>query len=307
MRSLVRFLVAWIAVVNRHAAGVTLGFAVVTLLLAIFAANNLGINTSTADMVAEHLSWRRDFIDYRETFPDYQNNLVVVLEGTNREFLTSATRQLAEELKQTGLFETVFSPTSNEFFDTHGLLFLSIEELESFGDLIARYQPILASLARNQTVGNFFELLFQAAQRGEVDDLTRLAKPLTEVLEAANSNRFHVLSWGSLLDTGLDLGNRGFLLLKPKLDFSQLQPAKSAIEAVRNSSVLQQDGVTVRLTGSVALEYEELQSVTRGVKFAGTMAALLVALFLYLALRSWVLIVASLLTLVSGLVRVPTI
>ena len=300
MSLLARFLATWIAGVHKHAVWVTIGFFVVTFFLANFTTKNLGINTSTADMVAEHLSWRQDFIDYRQAFPDSQNNLVIVLDGTNREILTMAIRDMGQELEQTGLFESAYSPTSNEFFDVHGLLFLNTEELERLGDSIARYQPILASLARNQTVTGLFELLSQAVERGT--DLATLAQPLTEVLEAANNNRPHVLSWSSLLESGADSRNRGFLILKPRLDFARLQPAKQAIQAVRNSAVLERPGVTVRITGSVALEYEELQSVTRGVKLAGVLAILLVALFLYLALRSWVLIIASLLTLTVGLI-----
>jgi hypothetical protein len=59
--------------------------------------------------------------------------------------------------------------------------------------------------------------------------------------------------------------------------------------------------VTARLTGSVAMEHEELLSVSRGAGFGALATLIMVALVLYAALRSWRLLVASLVTLLVGL------
>ena len=57
----------------------------------------------------------------------------------------------------------------------------------------------------------------------------------------------------------------------------------------------------VRLTGSVAMEQEELASVSRGAGIGAIATLLMVALVLYAALRSWRLLVICLVTLVAGL------
>jgi hypothetical protein len=57
----------------------------------------------------------------------------------------------------------------------------------------------------------------------------------------------------------------------------------------------------VRLTGTVAMEHEELLSVSRGAGLGALATFVMVALVLYAALRSWRLLFASIVTLVVGL------
>jgi len=62
------------------------------------------------------------------------------------------------------------------------------------------------------------------------------------------------------------------------------------------------NGVRVRLTASVALSHEEIRSVSEGAGLAGLLSLLLVAVLLGLGLRSVKLVLATLLTLVYGLI-----
>ncbi|MEM7281356.1 MAG: efflux RND transporter permease subunit [Pseudomonadota bacterium] len=294
----------WIQLISRFSLWVVLACGLLVAVFFHLTTTRLGINTSTADMIAEHLPWRQHFIAYREAFPAYQNNLVVVIDGATSELSLQSVRALADELQATELFVDIYAPTANEFFEQHGLLFLDTETLETLSDRLVQYQPVLARLTRDQSVAGFFQLLNEAISRDQHQQIVPVTQSLVEVVDAANQNQFGVLSWADMLadeDKGNAQSNRQFLILKPKLDFSKLQPARAAIEAVRNSAAGQSPGATIRITGPVALEFEELQSVTKGVKLAGLMALALVTLFLYLALRSWYLIFASLITLISGL------
>ena len=82
-----------------------------------------------------------------------------------------------------------------------------------------------------------------------------------------------------------------------------MQPAAAAIADVRAIAArLDPAGeVGVRLTGTVAMEHEELLSVSRGAGLGALATFFMVALVLYAALRSWRLLFASIVTLVAGL------
>src|SRR3970282_1247981 len=50
--------------------------------LAVYcAAGNLGVNTDTANMIADTLPWRQHFNEYRDTFPIRDRNLVIVMDA----------------------------------------------------------------------------------------------------------------------------------------------------------------------------------------------------------------------------------
>ena len=95
---------------------------------------------------------------------------------------------------------------------------------------------------------------------------------------------------------------RRIIALQPAVDFSRMQPAAAAIADVRAIAArLDAAGdVTVRLTGTVAMEHEELLSVSRGAGLGALATLVLVALVLYAALRSWRLLAASIVTLVAA-------
>ena len=95
------------------------------------------------------------------------------------------------------------------------------------------------------------------------------------------------------------------LALQPAVDFSRMQPAAAAIADIRAMAARLNAGraepVSVRLTGTVAMEHEELLSVSRGAGLGAAATFEMVAFVLYAALRSWRLLIASLVTLAVGL------
>ena len=94
-------------------------------------------------------------------------------------------------------------------------------------------------------------------------------------------------------------------MLQPSVDFGKIQPAKAAIDGVRaivaRLNAAEAEPVTVRLSGSVAMEHEELASVSSSAGIAGIATLLLVCVVLYVALRSWRLLAISVVTLFAGL------
>jgi hopanoid biosynthesis associated RND transporter like protein HpnN len=117
----------------------------------------------------------------------------------------------------------------------------------------------------------------------------------------------HPMSWVRLLGGELaELGGRyKFVLVQPKLDHTKLQPGGTATQAIRDAAgrleFVKSGDARVRITGSVALSDEEFASVAQGAVVGLIGSMLLISLWLFLAVRSWRLIVPILLTLALGL------
>ena len=95
------------------------------------------------------------------------------------------------------------------------------------------------------------------------------------------------------------------MLTQPKLDYSALEPGGAATAALRAAAAklefVASGQAHVRVTGSIPLADEEFATVAQGA-VAGLIGSLvLITLWLFLAVRSWRLIVPILLTLVLGL------
>ena len=94
-----------------------------------------------------------------------------------------------------------------------------------------------------------------------------------------------------------------FLVVQPVLDVTDLQPAKKAIHEIRrlaeNLGLTPENGVSVRLTGDVALSYEEIGLVKSQAAGAALGSLVLVSIVLAAGLRSLRMIAAVLATLLK--------
>lgn len=305
-------LAKWIDLVLRHARlTIALGI-VIAAAAGAYAAGSLGINTDTADMISASLPWRQDFIEYRETFPVRDRNIVVVVEAATSIRAERYAERLVERLRTgDGAWRSVFLAGSGEFFDRNGLLYLGVDELERLGDRLIAAQPLLGLLGQRFNGAGTIDVV----ERTVADDaaggaeLAPLYTELAATLEAAaGGSNVPPLEWRALLGTPSPngAGTRRLVVVEPELDFSRVQPAGAAIEQLRRATEAARTGldgaVEARLTGTVAMEHEELVSVSRGAGVAALAALAMVAVVLYWALRSLRLLAVSLVTLVVGLV-----
>ncbi len=306
-----RFLMNWVDACHRHAWAVTLACLAAAGLAGFHAAGHLGIDTDTSKMIAAEVDWRRAELEYDRAFPGGRN-LVIVIDGPSSEATSDAAALLAARLSaRPELFSVVERPDGLPFFRRNGLLYLSIDELTTLADRLAEMQPMIGSLAADPTLRGLFETL-NLTLDGIADGhapLSMIEKPLAPVaaaVEAAVAGRPRPLSWQALL-SGRELGESGrsFILTRPVRDFASLQPGAKARAAVRAEAqaleLTPANGFRVRQTGSVALNDEEFSTVAEGAGVATVGAFLAVCALLYLALRSWRLIVAIQATLLVGL------
>jgi len=295
---------AWVTFCARHAKSVSLMFIVLCIFLANYTAENLGINTKTTDMLSEKLGWRQNLLEHEKYFPQLTNTLVAVIDGQTPTLAAEARDKLAAELtKQHDLFDEVTIPNGGAFFRQHGLLYLEVDEFEQLIEQLAKIQPFLGRLERGERLSGYFDLLEQSLENPDQTDQTSVTKLLastTDALQALEKQEFHRMPWND------DGNTRQLVILKPKLVFNQLLPAKQSIAAVNTAikelNLDQAHGIKVRMTGTIALQSDELQLLASSMPLSGVIAFILVSFVLFFAMRHPVLILGSAATLLVGLI-----
>jgi len=307
-----RTLLAWINVVQGHKI-LTILFCLIAVLVSIqYTKNNLGMNTNTEDMLSADLEWRKLDRELTAEFPQFSSNILVVIEAHTPDQAMDAADRLYAELKQeTALLKSVFSFRSLPFFKKSSLLFLEEDELQDLTDRLAEIQPFLSKLTEDQNIRGLFTMLEKAIRAkldGETVELTPLIKQINASLDAVSANQSYQLSWYSLM-AGEELDKdvyREFIILQPELDYSDLFPAETVIEKIRTIAneldINAENNLRLRLSGSAVLSHEELRSVMAGTQLTVILALCMVTVIMIVGLGSFWLVLATIITLISGLI-----
>jgi len=297
-------------------------FALSIILLALLMSLGLGwyvvghfkINTDINQLIASDIDWRMREAEVEKGFPQKTDLLIVVVDGDTPDAAETAAESLTLKLQaMPDRFSQVVRPDKIPFFLKNGLLFLSKDELNTILDQMIQAQPILGILSGDPSLRGFFDmisLMLQGVEHGETD-YKELDAPFNAIAATVESNlagQEKPLAWQSMSSVQKpslrDL--RKFILTKPVLDYTALEPgvaSSNALRAVARDLHLTPDqGVRVRLTGPVALNDEEFASVASGTGFATILSVVLVLVILLLALRSLRIVIPILITLLVGLV-----
>ena len=276
-------------------------------------ATRLSVSTDTGSLFSASLPWRARTAVLQKAFPQNEDLLVAVVDADTPEQAEATAAALATRLRpDTRHFRSVRQPDVSPYFERNGLLFLEPGPLATLLDQTVDAQPFLGQLARDPSLRGLMSALSLIAQGVEAGQANLAPfepslKAFDTALAAAAAGNTRPLSWQRLLAGSVsELGGKyHFVLVKPVLDYGALEPGAAASATVRAAikdlEFVRDGSARVRLTGSVALEDEEFATVAAGagVGVVGSMA--LVALLLFLAVRSWRLIVPILVTLVLGL------
>ncbi len=286
---------------------------ILTCLGAAYTYQNIAINTDTDQLISAKLPWRQRDIAYDAAFPQQASTLLVVVDGATPEIAESAAGALASALAKTqGHFQEVVELGAPEFFKREGLLFLGEDELQRLSDQLIRAQPFLGALATDPTLRGLAGALrfIPEGERREAVRLEDFANPLarlSETIDTLLAGRAAAFSWSELM-TGSPAQARElrrFIRVKPILDFDALQPGATASEAIRKTvtelALTAENGVTVRLTGPVAIADEEFGSLADGAVLNSVLTVVAVLVILWLALRSGKLMFAVVTSLFAGL------
>jgi uncharacterized protein len=283
---------------RRYAGLVVLAGLVVAALATWYAVRHLGINTDTDLMFAESLPWRQRAMALKADFPQFQDLLVGVIDAKEPEEAEATATALAEALAQDHAhFLSVRRPDDSPFLHREGLLFLDPDQLESLLDRTIDSQPFLGELGKDTDARGLFAalgLLGTGVDQGQADlaPYQTALKGFHNAMADAIAGHPHPLSWTRLLGGELsDLGGKyKFVLAKPKLDLTKLEPGGAATEAMRAAAAelefVKSGEAHLRITGNVALADEEFASVAEGTVYGLTGSILLISLWLFLAVHS---------------------
>jgi hopanoid biosynthesis associated RND transporter like protein HpnN len=308
-----KFLARWIDAVCRRA------WLVVAVALAAgggslyYTATNVRIDARIDQMLSSALPFRQAEIALKAALPKTRNTLAIVVEGRTAEDADEAAQGLADRLAaHKDRFHNVLYAEGLPFFRQNGLLYLSLDELESVSDRLAEAQPLLASIANDPSLRGLADVFDLAVGQADAKAAAALAPAIDKMAEAveglAEGNAMP-MSWRSLLsgDKAEPLTDRRkFIVVRPVRDLGSLKPVGAAVKTIQAAAVslgLTADkGIRIRVVGNALMLQEELETVRDGIGFVGLLSFALVLVLLLMGLKSLRLVVAALITLILGLI-----
>jgi hopanoid biosynthesis associated RND transporter like protein HpnN len=278
-----------------------------------YTASHIAIDTNPTKLLPSDLPWRERELAFDAAFPQRMSLIVIVVDGQTPELAEAAAAALTQRLRDDpAQFRRVSRPDGGPFFERNGLLFLPLNQVAQTTESLIAAQPLLGTLAADPSMRGLMEALSLSAQgvvrqEAKLTDLQRALDVLAATLESTIAGQYRPLSWRSLI-TGQAPGSRElrrFILVQPALDFESIQPGGRATRAIRNiasaAGFVPERGVRVRLTGQVPFADEEFATLAHNAGLNTSFTATLIALLLWLALRSVRIIVAVLASLLLGL------
>jgi len=278
---------------------------------AAYSVARFSINTDIEALIAQNLPWHQRQVQFTHAFP--QKGISAVLTAPTAESADVAADRLAQFLAtRPNLFRRVTRPDSGEFFERNGLLYDSVSDVRATAEGLSHARPFLAELAADPSLRGVMTVLSSAAQGVQAGrlKLEQLAWPLSLARNTLNdvfADKPAFFSWQELL-RGHALPPsqlRRFIEIAPELDFASLQPGRAATEAIRQAAadlkLKGTLGANVDLTGQVPMNDDQF-SVIRHSALRDTLTAVFgVLVVLWLALRSFKLMMAVFFSLMVGL------
>ncbi|WP_426435033.1 MMPL family transporter [Bradyrhizobium genosp. P] len=309
---LTNIVVSVVRTCTRFALPVVLLALVLAVGAGFYTARNFSINTDINKLISPDLDWRKRDNQFDTAF-DRDRLILAVVDAPTPELTSSAANALVGKLSGDKTnFEAVTPLGFGEFFEKNGLLFLPTDEVGKVTGQLASAAPLIEIMAGDPSIRGLtgaLETGLAGVKRGEVklDNAARpfnlIAQTVEDVLTKGNA----IFSWRELTsDTPLtDSDKRAFIEFKPNIDYSALEPGKSATDAIRQAAVdlkfPTEYHARVRLTGPIPIANEEYATVADGALTNGIGTVVIVLVILWLALHSAKIIFAVFVNLFIGL------
>ena len=276
---------------------------------------HFAMSSNTYDLLSPKLPWRIRETEFNTLFPQAGPKIVVVVDGQTPELTEAATTSLAQLLRtEHRLFRSVHRPDSGPFWARNGLLYAPTQEVQATMAQLIKVEPFLGPMAADPSLRGLMGALSTALQgvnsgQTSLENILGPIRRLAEALESLRSDdKRAYFSWRNLISGSApdEQELRHLILVDPHLEFSQLQPGEVPIAAIRTAArALRLDaahGVSVRITGPVALQDEEFATLAERAPLIAALAIAAISMMLWMAVRSIWLIVAILGTTLVGLV-----
>jgi hopanoid biosynthesis associated RND transporter like protein HpnN len=292
---------------------VALTFLVAALASLGLAATQLKVSTDIGALFSMSLPWKQREAALKRDFPQFTGLIVAVIDARIPEEADATADALAQALAPDHAhFRSVREPEASPYLNQEGLLFLAPATLQAVLDQTVDAEPFLGQLSADPSARGLFAalgLIAEGARRGQLPGASfePALRAFHAALEGALAGHAQPLSWQTLLagPTADLAGPDRIVLLQPVLDFASVQPGGAATAAMRAEAArlpfIRNGDAHVHITGDVPLSDEEFGSAAKGALTGLLVSFALVLLWLFLALRSWRLILPVVLTLLLGL------
>jgi uncharacterized protein len=290
-----------------------------TILLTVgglyFLIHRFAIDTDTSHLFSSSIAWRQNEEKLYKAFPDLNELIVVVVDGSTPAQADDAAKKLTDALRGKPTILRVWRPEDNAFFRENGLLYLDTAEVQRLTATLISQRDILQSLAEDPSLrGLAAALLDNMREIGGnpkgMEQFSAGVNEISEAIEATVMGEPARVDWEKLLaieppKTPAATELQHIILVKPQLDYSELEPAAKPIALVRDTAaalgLTKEPGLRLRLTGQAALADDEYSTITQDMDWNIALTIGVVTLILFAALRSPKLILAVLATLLAGL------
>jgi hopanoid biosynthesis associated RND transporter like protein HpnN len=293
----------------RHAWSVILVGVLLALASGAYTVRHFAINSDINTLLSPNLDWRKRELALEQAFRRYEM-IVVVVQAPTPELTGEATTALAQALeKNKDRFRGVTLAGGGDFFARNGLMFQAPDELKSNMASMVKAEPLIRDLNTDLSlrglVAGIEDALLGLKSGAKLDDFARTFNMGSDTLEKVIAGEPASFSWRVLAKGKPAAPNelRGIIEVRPVLDFSAIEAGHAASQAIRATAaeIAPKYQATVRLTGPVAMEDEELSTIKEGALLNGLVTVVIVLIILWLALRSERLIVAVFINLFIGL------
>ncbi len=305
-----RILSWWVGLVERHHLLVIVAFTIATLGILAYSVANFKINDDLTNMISDKLPFRHLEKELYKEFPQLTDIIVVVVDADSISSAMDARRRLADRLREDKkLFKSVYEPGGGDFFEKNGFLFLEPKELDELSDNLAQGEPMMGLLFRDFSLRGFFSLTGLILDNYGSDPSGKMDAMLDHVgtaFKSAAAGRAYHLPWEGMMYGEKEAADqrRQFIIIHPQLDDDGLLNGDPPPTAMRRiiSELKFDDSIKFKLTGDVILAYEDVTTVKESVGIATFASLLLVGAVILIGLGSVRLVLASLVTLLAGLI-----
>ena len=276
----------------------------------VYVARHFAVNSDINTLLSSDLGWRKRELAFEQAFRRFQL-IFVVVQAPTPELMNEATAALTEALaKNKDRFRAVTQFGGGGFFASNGLLFQSPENLKHSLAPLVQAEPLIHDLAIDPSLRGLISgledgLIGVQSNHIKLDDFTRVFNMASDALEKVIAGQPASFSWRVLVEGHPAEPNdlRGFIEVRPVLDYSAIEPGHAATEAIRLAAaeIAPKFQANVRLTGPVAMADEEFATIKEGAMRNGLITVAIVLVILWFALRSARLIVAVFINLFIGL------
>ena len=303
-RWLIQSLAKWVALVHTHAWATLVAVCLLTCGAAWLALDRFAMNADLGDLVNQEAGWRDDFDRFEALFPDHVKTAVVVVFGAGFKQVEDTAKRIEQEIRRRpDHFRALYAPNNERFFRDHALLYLQPEELEDVADRLAEAQPWLTAVAEDPSLRGILGLLAEGIENelpSGADSTVRLLEDSAGALLQGADPSIH---WANEFFPADETRHR-LIAVKSNLALSETLANAEVVEELREiiATLGLPPGVSVGITGEVALAHEEIEAAVGGVQLAGWLAVGLLAAAMVLGVRSLKLIVATFAMLAVGII-----